>query len=192
MPEDISRYGVASRDLMRFLTAIPARKIFLILDSCRSGAVVEALEGRAFDDAVGRKALRRIARVGGIHILAASRADEDAAELNAEPHGSLTFLLLQGIRGKADDNRDQKVTVREIVRYATREMPLLSQQLVTETISQMPVGHSRGAILRSPGVRNGSRWAFPGSNWLVLGMTRYCDLSEPPPSAGAGASRSKD
>ena len=143
--EDITRYGIPSRDLMRFLTAIPAKKIFLILDSCRSGAVVEAMQGRAFDDAVGRKALRRIARMGGIHVLAASRADEDAIELQTISHGALTFLLLEGIRGKADVNRDQKVTVREVVGYATREMPLLSQRLVSETISQMPVGYSRGA-----------------------------------------------
>ena len=120
-------------------------EIFLILDSCRSGAVVEAMEGRAFDDAVGRKSLRRIARVGGIHVLAASRADEDGTELLTVPHGALTFLLLEGMRGKADVNRDRQVTVREIVGYATREMPLLSQRLFSETISQMPVAYSRGA-----------------------------------------------
>ena len=61
------------------------------------------------------------------------------------PHGALTFLLIEGMRGKADLNRDQQVTVREIVGYVTREMPLLSQRLVSETISQMPVGYSRGA-----------------------------------------------
>ena len=152
-PEDISRYGIPSRELMRSLTSIPAKKIFLILDSCRSGAVVEAMEGRAFDDAVGRKALRRIARVGGIHVLAASRADEDGTELLTIPHGALTFLLLEGMRGKADVNRDQQVTVQEIVGYATREMPLLSQRLVSETISQMPVAYSRGAdfaLARAP------------------------------------------
>ena len=143
--EDISRYGIPSRELMRLLTTIPAMKIFLILDSCRTGTVVEAMEGHAFDDAVGRKALRRIARVGGIHVLAASRADEDAVELPEVSHGALTFLLLEGMRGKADVNRDRQVTVREIVGYATREMPLLSQRLVSETISQMPVAYSRGA-----------------------------------------------
>ncbi len=151
--EDISRYGIPSRDLMRFLTSIPATKIFLILDSCRSGAVVDALEGRAFDDAVGRKALRRVARVGGIHVLAASRANQDAAELQTVTHGALTFLLIEGIRGKADVNADRRVTVRELVGYATRQMPLLSQRLVSETIRQMPVGYSRGVDFALAGAR---------------------------------------
>ena len=147
--EMIRRHGISSRRLMRLLTKTQAQRVFLILDSCRSGAVVDAVSsstGRALDDAVGQKTLRRIARVGGIHILAASRADEDAIELLSVPHGALTYLILEGIRGAADENRKPKrFSVGEIIRYATREMPLLSQRLVKETISQKPVGYSRGA-----------------------------------------------
>lgn len=141
----VRRHGVSSRDLMRLLTGTRASRVFLILDSCRSGAVADALGRGMFDEAVGRKALRRIARVGGIHILAASRGDEDAVELVSRPHGALTYLLLEGLRGKADEDIDGQVSVREIVDYATREMPLLSRRLVEESISQLPVGYSRGA-----------------------------------------------
>ena len=146
--ELIRRYGISSERLMRSLTKTQARRVFLILDSCRSGAVVDAVSssaGRALDDAVGQKTLRRVARVGGIHILAASRADEDAIELVSIPHGALTYLILEGIRGAADANRNGKISVGEIIGYATREMPLLSRRLVKETISQKPVGYSRGA-----------------------------------------------
>ena len=122
----VRQHGVSSRDLMRLLTGTQASRVFMILDSCRSGAVADALGKGMFDEAVGQKALRRIARVGGIHVLAASRGDEDAIELVSEPHGALTYLLLEGIGGAADDNSDGEVSVREIVDYATREMPLLS------------------------------------------------------------------
>lgn len=141
----VRQHGVASRDLMRLLTRTQASRVFLILDSCRSGAVADALGRGMFDEAVGQKALRRIARVGGIHILAASRGDEDAVELVSRPHGALTYLLLEGLQGQADDDLDGEISVREIVGYATREMPLLSRRLVAETISQLPVGYSRGA-----------------------------------------------
>ena len=141
----VRQHGVASRDLMRLLIRTEASRVFLILDSCRSGAVADALGRGMFDEAVGQKALRRIARVGGIHILAASRGDEDAVELVSRPHGALTYLLLEGLQGEADDDLDGEVSVREVVDYATREMPLLSRRLVAETISQLPVGYSRGA-----------------------------------------------
>ena len=146
--EMIRHHGLSSRRLMDALTETEARRVFLILDSCRSGAVIEALatpEGRALDDAVGQKTLRRLARVGGIHILAASRADEDAAELNSVPHGALTYLVLEGMEGAADDNGDRAISVQEIIGYASEEMPLLSHRLRQESISQKPVGYSRGA-----------------------------------------------
>ena len=144
----IRQHGISSHRLLDSLTKTQAQRIFLILDSCRSGAVVDAVAsaaGRTLDDAVGEKALRQVARVGGIHVLAASRADEDAIELLSVPHGALTYLVLEGIRGAADGNRNGKVSVQEMIGYATREMPLLSQRLVKETISQKPVGYSRGA-----------------------------------------------
>ena len=143
----IRRHGISSRKLMTALTATKAHHVFLILDSCYSGAVVEAVEtpeGRAFDDAVGQKALRRLARVGGIHILAAARADEVAFELDAVPHGALTYLVLEGIRGAANKDGDQTISVQEIIGYAAREMPLLSRRLEQGSISQKPVGYSRG------------------------------------------------
>ena len=143
--ETIRRYGVSSKSLLRDLTRVPERRVFLVLDSCRSGAVIDAIRGLGTDRTAERKVLRKIARVGGIHVLAASRGDEDAIELRSVPHGALTFLFLEGIKGKADNNSDREITVREMVDYAIREMPLLSRRLVSESISQMPVGYSHGA-----------------------------------------------
>ena len=151
----VRQHGLSSRQLMNLLTKTEAQRVFLILDSCQSGAVVEAVqvlaasELRSMDDAVAQKALRRIARVGGIHVLAASRAHELATELQLERNGALTYLVLEAIQGRADgvvDGRnDDRVSVREIVEYATREMPNLAVRLSQEPISQKPVGYSRGA-----------------------------------------------
>ena len=149
----IRRHGISSKRLMQLLTRTRAQRVFLVLDSCQSGAVVEsfrtlASSGDDLDDAIAQKSLRRIARVGGIHVLAASRAHEDARELQVVPHGALTYLVLEGIRGAADRAVDQagsgRITVREIVDYAAREMPSLAHRLVQEPVSQIPVGYSRG------------------------------------------------
>ena len=150
----IRRFGISSKRLMHLLTRARAQRVFLVLDSCRSGAVLGAFEGLSspgsggLDDAVAQKSLRRVARVGGIHILAASRAHEDATELQVVPHGALTYLVIEGIRGAADGaggrTSDGRISVREILDYAAREMPTLAHRLVQEPISQTPVGYSRG------------------------------------------------
>ena len=138
--EAIRRHGLSGRRLMDILTKAAARRVFLILDSCRSGAIAKAM---ATDDAAGRKVLRGIARVGGLHVLAASREDTDAAELRTKKHGALTYLVLEGLRGGADGNRDGTVTVREIVDYAEREMPSLAERF-EERVQPSIVGYWRG------------------------------------------------
>ena len=146
----IRRHGLSARRLMTLLTRTAAQRIFLVLDSCYSGAVVEAVEGIAAsspqvgDDAATQKVLRQIARIGGLHVLAASRAHERATELQLEPHGALTYLVLEGMKGGADKDGDGSMSVREVVDYTMVEMPNLADKLSQEPISQKPVGYSRG------------------------------------------------
>ena len=146
----IRQHGLSARRLMTLLTRVAAQRIFLVLDSCYSGAVVKAVEGlaasspRVGDDAATQKVLRQVARVGGLHVLAASRAHERATELQLEPHGALTYLILEGMKGHADKDGDQSVSVREVIDYTTVEMPNLADKLSQEPISQKPVGYSRG------------------------------------------------
>lgn len=147
----IRRHGISARRLMTLLTRTGAQRVFLVLDSCYSGAVVEAVEGvaapepRPGDDAAGQKVLRQVARIGSLHVLAASRAHETARELQVQPHGALTYLLLEGIGGLADADNDRTVSVREIIDYATAEMPNLADRLSQEPTSQKPVAYSRDA-----------------------------------------------
>jgi len=147
----IRQHGVSARHLMSLLTRTAAQRVFLVLDSCYSGAVVEAVKGMVGpspgpgDDAATQKVLRQIARIGGLHVLAASRAHERATELQLEPHGALTYLVLEGVRGEADVNGDRSVTVREVIDYATVEMPNLADKLSQQPISQKPLGYSKGA-----------------------------------------------
>ncbi|WP_424946639.1 caspase family protein [Candidatus Spongiihabitans sp.] len=147
----LPRHGLSSQQLMSFLTKAAARRVFLILDSCKSGAVVDMMNnpgGWMLTDSAGQKALSTLARVGGIHVLAASRAEEDAVELNTVPHGALTYLVLEGMgvggTTDADKNQDNKFSIREIIGYANKQMPLLAKRLIQERISQNPVDYSYG------------------------------------------------
>ena len=139
--EAVREYGLSGRALMSLLARAEARRVFLVLDSCYSGA---AVEGFAFDDAA-RKALRRLARVGGIHVLAAAQADETAFEIDLKRHGALTHLVLEGMRGGADENRDGTVSVKEIIAHADRGLPILMHNLFGGAVDRRAVGYSRGA-----------------------------------------------
>ena len=134
--------ALSGRKLMDFVTKAKQQRVFLILDSCYSGAIVDAVSstGAQFNDSAARKVFHRISQIGGIHVLAATRADELAAELKEYGHGALAYLVLQGMKGAADDNKDSEVSIHELIRYSEKEMPLLLQRL-NEKNPQNPISH---------------------------------------------------
>lgn len=51
-----------------------------------------------------------------------SRADEYSIEHPWVGHGFFTQALLKGLRGKADANKDKKITVRELFNYVYNDV----------------------------------------------------------------------
>ena len=79
----------------------------MLVDACKSGAVIIAFRG--FED---RKALSQLSRSTGVHIVAASTKDQFAAEVKELGHGVFTYILLEGLKGKATV-KGETVTVRK-------------------------------------------------------------------------------
>ncbi len=136
----IRKHALSARELMRMLTVqTQARRVFVVLDACYSGAAV-----KVFDDTATQKVLRQRARVGGIHVLAASQADERAKELPIEKHGALTWLLLEGMNGAADTNSDRQVSVREVVDYSADALVRFARKYYRHSVTQRPIAYSHG------------------------------------------------
>jgi uncharacterized caspase-like protein len=72
--------------------------------------------------------LDRIATGKGRVILTASGANEVSGEDDDLRHGVFTYFLLEGLRGKADTDRDSIITVDEVYRYVSREVPRATGQ----------------------------------------------------------------
>lgn len=137
-PRDLKRQGVSSQTLMNAIAAIPAQRVMVLLDACKSGAALARFKG--FED---RKPLRMLARLAGIHVMAATGKDQLATELSELGHGLFTYTLLEGLNGKADtEPRDGEVTVREVMDLSREWMPDLTRKYGTRL--QFPVTDSLG------------------------------------------------
>ncbi|MCK7510236.1 MAG: caspase family protein [Desulfobacterales bacterium] len=95
--EDVRAKGISSDDLSGYIKNIKAQKILLLVDACKSGAVLIAFRG--FED---RKALSRRFHGQRVCILWLHLAKTQfAAEVKELGHGVFTYTLLEGLNGKS-------------------------------------------------------------------------------------------
>lgn len=132
----VQNKGISSSELASAIKNIPAQKILMLVDACKSGAVLVAFRG--FED---RKALSQLSRSTGTHVVAASTKDQFAAEVKDLGHGVFTYTLLEGLKGKAAGGGDT-VTVRKLMGYIEEQLPEITKKYKQE--AQFPVVDSRG------------------------------------------------
>ncbi len=108
---------VGYRELRHWIDGLGADVRIAILDSCASGSLIRLKGGvhRApFLSDVSTQAR-------GHAFLTASSADEAAQESDRVGAAFFTHYLLSGMRGAADANRDQRVTLNEAYQFAYAE-----------------------------------------------------------------------
>ncbi len=136
-PDHVRAKGISSDELDGWVREVGAQKVVMLMDACKSGAAITATRG--FEE---RKALSRLSRATGIHMVAAAGKDQFAAELAELGHGAFTYVLLEGLAGKADASGDKTVSIRELAFYLEDQLPELSEE--TAGVPQFPVISSVG------------------------------------------------
>jgi len=134
--DEVRTKALSSEELRGAMKEVTAQKILLLIDACKSGAMLVAFRG--FED---RKALSQLSRATGVHIVAASTKDQFAAEVKDLGHGVFTYTLLAGLNGRAA-RANEPVTVRKLMGYVEETLPGLTQKYKQE--AQYPVVDSRG------------------------------------------------
>jgi WD40 repeat protein len=134
--DHVQTKGLSSTELAAGIRNINAQKMLMLVDACKSGAVLVAFRG--FED---RKALSQLSRSTGTHVVAASTKDQFAAEVKDLGHGVFTYTLLEGLKGAAAGDSDT-VTVRKLMGYIEEKLPDYTKKYRQE--AQFPVVDSRG------------------------------------------------
>ena len=104
--------------LQAWLQAVPADAVLTFIDACRTGAVRSG-SARGFSKAPAFDV--RFARQAGLEgrvVIESAGNDEIAQESDDLEGGFFTHQLLTGLRGAADSDADQQVSVAEAYRYA--------------------------------------------------------------------------
>jgi uncharacterized caspase-like protein len=83
-----------------------------------------------------RPALLKVEDVGlatqEVIAISAASNDQVSNPFPKEGHGLFTFYLLKALKGKADDNEDRFVTIKEIYDYVNRQVTRVARRMGKE------------------------------------------------------------
>ncbi|WP_377806989.1 hypothetical protein ABNQ38_11575 [Azospirillum sp. A29] len=115
-PEAITRQGLSEKDLNRLVSAIAARNVLVLLDTCHSGAVSAGTVDKLYQD------------MGQRYLLAASSEQEEALDSYDGRNGIFAHAVLEGLKGKALLPGDEAVYNLTLGQYVNRAVPRLARE----------------------------------------------------------------
>jgi uncharacterized caspase-like protein len=118
--DDLFATGFSMDDFKKIFGMIESKKVIFLIDSCYSGQAggrtFSKQEVAARNISISEKFLEELSGEGRI-IISASLPDELSFESDDLKHGIFTYYLAEGLKGKADLNKDGVVTVDELYKY---------------------------------------------------------------------------
>jgi hypothetical protein len=128
-PKDLYGSAIPMSEIARIFQRISSDRLVFIGDTCYSGGSggrTILVAGKRSN--VSGAFLERVTQGKGRVIITASDANEVSVEKDELKHGVFTYYLLEGLRGKADFDKDGVVTVDEVYRYVSIKVPQATGQ----------------------------------------------------------------
>lgn len=123
--------------LKELISNIPATKKLVIVDTCNAGALGEAMQVALLTRGMSEDtAIKILGRAVGSTILSASTSLQEALE-GYEGHGLFTYVVTEGMSGKADKGKSGFIRTTDLADYVDNEVPILAEK--TYKRAQYPI-----------------------------------------------------
>ena len=115
--------------LTGLIANIPTTKKLIVLDTCNAGAAGDAIQTAMLTRGMSEDtAMKILSRAVGSTILAASTSSQEALE-GYQGHGLFTWVLAEGLQGKADKGKSGYIKTTDIADYVGEEVPNLAERI---------------------------------------------------------------
>ena len=127
--EKLKTDAISQHMLKEAIANIPATKKLILIDTCNAGALGEAIQVAMLTRGMSEDtALKILSRAVGSTILSASTSVQEALE-GYQGHGLFTYVLSEGLKGKADKGKTGYVRTTELADYVDNEVPVLAEKV---------------------------------------------------------------
>jgi len=134
--EKIAATGITATELSDIFKNSKIQHILLMVDSCYSGASMDAFSKLQNGQ---RYFTRKLSRSLGITVMTAAAKDQKAFELKSLGHGLFTYLITQELQEK---DATQPVTAHGIAESISQTLPVFSKKMLGS--SQEPAVYAKG------------------------------------------------
>jgi WD40 repeat protein len=154
--------GMSTAMISDALRSISARRIFLIVDSCQSGALVESLVNiaRKRVQATGQTDSCDPVTANGVTVLGGALPVQDAVQTNQ--YSPMAQALMEALTSRRDDPEGAH-WVSDVVKYVVRRVPQIASRTIVngQPISQQPLGDAAGIDFRLGSAREKANESGP-------------------------------
>ena len=127
--ERLKTDAVSQTVFKELIANIPATKKLIIIDTCNAGALGGAIQTAMLTRGMSEDtAMKVLSRAVGSTVLSASTSIQEALE-GYNGHGLFTYVLTEGLQGKADKGRTGYVRTTELADYVDTEVPVLAEKI---------------------------------------------------------------
>lgn len=121
--------ALSQNTLKELVANIPATKKLIVIDTCSAGKLGDAIQTAMLTRGMSEDtAMKVLSRAVGSTILSASTSVQEALE-GYRGHGLFTFVLSEGLSGKADKSKTGFIKTTELADYVDNEVPVLAEQV---------------------------------------------------------------
>ena len=140
--EKLKRDALSQNSLKELISNIPASKKLIVLDTCNAGKLGDAIQVAMLTRGMSEDtAFKVLSRAVGSTILSAANTQQEALE-GYRGHGLFTYVLSEGLQGKADMDKDGFVKTTELANYIEDEVSFLAEKVFNH--KQFPVASPSG------------------------------------------------
>jgi tetratricopeptide (TPR) repeat protein len=119
--------AISDENLTKAIQSISAKHVAVLLDACHSGGVGEPKDSEVMKAGLSEATYTKLTAEKGCVVIASCRPDEVSWELQGMRNGLFTHYLLEGLRGKASDEKGT-VRVFRLFSYLSESIPKVKQQ----------------------------------------------------------------
>jgi hypothetical protein len=121
--------ALSQADLKDLIANVPCTKKLVFLDTCSAGALGSELQKTLLTRGMSEQsAVNVLSRAVGSTILSASTSAQEALE-GYQGHGLFTYVLTQGLQGKAARAPGDFIRTTELATYVEDQVPALAEQV---------------------------------------------------------------